>query len=421
MNVLVGKKEVRDFSVTVPSSKSFLHRALITACLCDGVSVLKGCTFNADTLATLEALRKLGAKIDVHGRDVSVDGSGFLKDCGEVVLDCKESGSTLRFLIPLATFVEEGVTFVGSDVLLKRPLGVYQELFDACGVRFELKDASLFVKGKMKKRFYEVEGSVSSQFITGLIYRCVCSHEDCLIEVVGTFASYDYVCMTVDVLRRFGFDVTMYHNVIAIRSKNVESFTIEIEQDVSSASFFAVYAAMNQVCGEFVGITSSTKQGDFVIFGLLEAMGCKVYEDSCMHVCGGKLKSCRIDLQDCIDLGPILFALAACIEEGVWFEHTGRLRVKESDRIQAMQEGLLKLGCTVLVEEDRVFIQGKNVLEGGVTLDGFNDHRIVMAFAILSSRCKKANTIVGWEACRKSYPTFFEDLEKIGMEVVYVS
>lgn len=420
MMVEVRENKVHDFKVMVPPSKSYMHRCLITACLIRGKSYLYDCCFNNDTTATMNALRKLGAVIEVDGTNVIVDGTNFLKIDEEVVLDCNESGSTLRFLIPLSSNLKQGVTLIGTKKLMSRPLTIYEELYKESGSSFELYEKELKICGNLKKNVYEIDGSISSQFITGLIFDAIYKQEKTTIEIVGTFESSLYVTMTVNVLQQAGFDICMKDRLIVIKPKVVERFSISVEKDDSSVAFFAVLAAMKRVKCECIGVKKETSQGDHVIFDLLKQMGNDVFVNECgnMVVQGKKMHAITIDLANCIDLGPILIALASTIQEKTTFIHTRRLRMKESDRIDAMQDALCALGVCMNVYEDRVEISGKNELVGGICLKGYNDHRIVMALAILSSCCKKGNTITDANAICKSYPQFFEDLRISGMEVI---
>ena len=385
-------------SIEAPPSKSMAHRYLIGAALSGQTCTLSGVDFSQDILASMDCLRALGAEIAVDGDTVTVDPSGFMQ-AETPTLECRESGSTLRFLIPLALCLGRSVTLRGSRRLLERPLEVYETLCEERGFSFVKGQSGLTVCGRLTDGDYRLRGDVSSQFITGLMMALVYLGGESSIEILPPFESRSYVALTVSALRSFGADVTLTDDDrIEIRPAHLHAYSGRIEGDYSNAAFLD---AFNRI-GSWVtvgGLKADSLQGDRVYSSYFDAL---------------EAGSPTLDISDCPDLGPILFAMAA-MKQGATFTGTDRLRAKESDRVAAMHQELQKLGGGLMTGENTVVIPKQTLRYRGEMLDGHNDHRIVMAMSVILSSIGGA--IDGTEAVQKSYPKFFEDIQRLGAEV----
>ena len=386
--------------LNAPPSKSMAHRYLIGAALTGEACELSGVDCSEDIAASIDCLRALGAAIDVQGDAVRVhaDRERFLHT-DDPVLYCRESGSTLRFLIPLALCMGKPVTFHGSTRLMERPLAVYEALCRERGFRFAKDTDSLTVCGRLTGGRYTVRGDSSSQFLTGLIFALVWLGEEAEIVIVPPFASRSYVHLTIAALHDFGAAVSFADEyTIRIGSTRLHAYSGKIEGDYSNAAFLDGFNCLGSHV-EIGNLRADSLQGDRVYGSYFRALSAGTP---------------TLDISDCPDLGPILIALAA-LQNGATFTGTDRLRSKESDRGAAMCEELCKLGGGLTIGADCITVPKQTLCYHGTPLSGHNDHRIVMACTVLLSRT--GGEMDGIEAVRKSYPRFFEDIQKLGAEV----
>ena len=390
-------------TVTPPPSKSQAHRLIIAAALSDGFCKLSNVDLSEDIQATLRCMRTLDADASADGTIIRgadlVDGH---EEPAPEVMDCGESGSTLRFLIPVALALKGGGIFTGHGRLMERPQEPYFALFREKGIFYEQKDEVLTVEGKLTAGVYTLPGNVSSQFITGLLYALPLLEGDSRIELTTDLESRGYVDMTLDALKRFGvtaeYDGKRTFHVPG--NQYYQHQNLAIEADWSNAAFW--YGAKFLGCPvEIGGLDQASVQGDRAIAGFYEQMGG-----------AGRLE---LDVSQCPDLVPPLAAMAALrAGETTAIVNAGRLRIKESDRLATVTEVLNALGAQVEEHEDHLVIHGREKLAGGVTVSGHNDHRIAMMAAIAAIRCEKPVTIIGAECVKKSYPKFWEDYEALG-------
>jgi 3-phosphoshikimate 1-carboxyvinyltransferase len=395
------------------------HRAILAAALADGVSRITNVAYSEDILATLSAVSLLGAKVTQKTNEVIIQGVSDLSAFPGGEVFCNESGSTLRFLIPVFSLTGKLITFTGRGQLLSRPQTIYKEIFSAQGDTFSLNSEGLSVKGILTPRTYEIKGGVSSQFITGLLFALPLLKGDSVIRVLPPFESRSYVNLTKGILSDFG---------IQIIEKGENEFFIpggqaytprdyRIEGDYSQAAFFAVLGAANAPL-EITGLSENSEQGDRVILNILSACGASVSQTKeGIVVEGGLLQGKPIDLADCPDLGPILMVLGALCEGETVLYNAGRLRYKESDRIATMEEELTKLGVDITTFKDEIHIRGKGSYQSELPLWGHNDHRVVMSLAVLATLCTTPVEINGAEAVAKSFPDFFKVLQSTGIGV----
>ena len=386
--------------IIAPPSKSMAHRFLIAAALAEGTSVIHGVTESQDVLATVRCLQALGAKIEVNGSDYTVVGCDIRKSLPAEALNCAESGSTLRFLIPLAALTGEEISFCGSARLMERPLDVYESIFEDRKMLFTRRNNTLLVKGTLTPGSYTVRGDVSSQFISGLLFALPLLTSESTIRVTTPTESKSYINLTVNALAQFGIRI-YFENEFTIRIPGGQKYIsgeFSVEGDYSAAAFID---ALNLIGSNVrvLGLDNNSAQGD------------KIYNELYPKL----LKSSpNIDISDCPDLAPILFTLASYFN-GATFFGTSRLKIKESDRAAVMAEELRKFGADLSVYENSVIIKKAELHAPTATLCAHNDHRVVMALAILLT--KFGGEIEGAEAINKSYPNFFSDIKKLGIEV----
>lgn len=403
-------------SVHIPPSKSMAHRAIICAALADGVSHLTNIDFSDDIRATIDGMRQLGAQIDTGADCVSIRGIRRFDQLNSQVIDCQESGSTLRFFIPLFSLCDQTVRFIGKGRLMQRPQDVYEELFARQGLQFTHDEQGIVISGALAPGRYEVDGSISSQFITGLLFTLPLLEEDSIIQIRPPFESRSYIDLTLEMLKKFGIRA-VYEDALTLRIPGRQRYVpcdVRVEGDYSQLAFFAVLAAVQ---GDLAihGVSGSSAQGDRQILSILHDFGASLQPlDDGFLIHRGSLKAAPVDLNDCPDLGPILFVLAAMAEGTTHISHAGRLRIKESDRIAAMEEELRKFGVRITSDEDNVWIEGQNTPYAcEETLSGHNDHRVVMALCVMALCSSSVCTIEGAQAIRKSYPSFFDDVTAI--------
>ncbi len=384
--------------INAPPSKSMAHRYLIGAALSEGKSVISGVDYSEDILATIDCLKALGTDITVEKDTVTVNPQGFMK-LTDSVLNCRESGSTLRFFIPLALCTGRKITLGGSKRLFERPLDIYEKLCADNGFEFDKREDSVTLCGKLESGRYEISGDISSQFITGLIFALVYLGEESSIRIIPPFESRSYVNLTISALKLFGADIDFEDEFnITIKKSVMHPFLGRVEGDFSNAAFLDAFNYIGSTV-EIGNLNPDSLQGD------------KVYKEYFDEISKGVP---TLDISDCPDLGPVLIALAS-LKNGAILTGTDRLKVKESDRGQVMHEELQKLGGGLVFGENTITVPGQT-LQSCAVLDGHNDHRIVMALSLILSVC--GGVIDGAQAVRKSYPGFFEDIKSLGAEVI---
>lgn len=403
--------------VQIPCSKSMAHRAIICASLAKGKSVISNVHFSEDIGTTIEAMKKLGAKIERKENQVIVEGIQSFDQLSSKDIECNESGSTLRFLIPIFSLTNQKVRFIGKNRLLKRPQDIYKQIFMNQGNDFKQTEDYIEICGKIKPGKITLPGNVSSQFISGLLFTLPLCNEDSELQIVAPFESRSYVLLTIEMLEKFNVHVYFKdENTLYIPgNQSYCPFDETIEGDYSQLSFFAVLGAINNGM-ECIGVRKDSLQGDKKIVDILKSMNVEVIEtETGLIFKKSNLKGTLIDLADCPDLGPILMTAASFAEGETKIIHASRLRLKESDRIAAMEEELRKMGVDIQSDEDTVILHGPTCWKGNEELCGHKDHRIVMSLAVGSTVSMQNNVINQAESIKKSYPTFFEDLEMQGI------
>ncbi len=406
-------------TVKVPPSKSFAHRAVISAFLAGEECKISNIAPSEDILATLSCIKALGADVAFdEDKAVAIISKKRPNPSKKLCLDCRESGSTLRFFIPIALCFGEDVEFTGAGRLMKRPLKPYFDIFDKMGITYKQKAAKLQIKGKLTSGCFHIDGSVSSQFVTGLLFALPCLEGDSCIIIDGELSSKAYIDITLDVLKKYG---------IKIENKNYSTFIIKgnqkykkrnytVEGDFSQAAFFLVAGAIgcDVTCA---GLCENSLQGDKKILEIIEEAGAcieKYGTTKFRAVATSAMHGITVDADEIPDLVPILAVLFAFCKGESKIVNAGRLRIKESDRLAAITSVLTKMGAIIEEGEDFLIISGKQVLNGA-EVSSYNDHRIAMATAIAACRCEGDVLINGAEkSVKKSYPDFFNAYKKLG-------
>lgn len=400
--------------ITAPPSKSYAHRALITAALAQGHSTIHNLAFSEDILATIEGLRALGAEITLAGDTAEVNGLASIPEAGQI--DCRESGSTLRFLLPIAAALGVPAVFTGAGRLPSRPLTAYQSCFPMHGVSMTpTSGLPLRLSGRLTPGRYELKGNISSQFITGLLFALPLLDGNSEIFFTSPLESKGYVDMTVEMLKLAGVEIKTGADGYTIKGgQTFLPFCYTVEGDYSQAAFFLTAGAIGSQPVVCKGLSLDSKQGDKQILDLLKKVGAKVEQQgSDIKVSRDKLFSFTHDCSDIPDLVPILAVLASNCRGTSYLTHIERLQLKESNRIKTTAELLGRFGADCRFTSDQLIITGAERLCGCI-VDSNNDHRIAMSAAIAATRAEAGVTIEHAECVNKSYPNFFEDFNQLG-------
>lgn len=413
MNVIIHPSSLEG-SITIPPSKSLSHRAIIAASLADGKSVISNVMFSKDIIATIEACKAIGAEIEVLESSLIIKGSKVKRVSNEI--NANESGSTLRFMIPIALANFSEITFSGNNNLVNRPLDPYFEIFDKIGIKYEHEENKylpLKLNGMLTSGTYSVKGNISSQFITGLLFSLPLLEGTSKIIITTKLESVGYVDLTIDILKKFGIEIinNNYEEFIILGKQTYKPFDYEIEGDYSQAAFFLAAGAMGANL-KLNGMNPNSYQGDKKILNDLKAFGCDIYSGSTLSCLPSATIGATIDFSQSPDLGPILTVLASVSKGTSRFINAGRLRIKECDRITCMKEELNKMGANISEEKDGMTIQGVNRLKGAI-VDSHNDHRVAMALAMASLKTTGDIKILNAECVSKSFPNFWEVFKQI--------
>lgn len=399
MNVLITPSVAKG-CIDAPTSKSYAHRLLICAALSDGESVIENISLNDDINATVDCLRNMGAEITFRGNTAYVKGIGNKKKVDGLSLFCNESGSTLRFFIPLSLAFSHRTEFKGKGRLMERPQSVYETILPDKGCSFKKSDDVIVVEGCLKSGVYSLPGDVSSQFITGLLFTLPLLEGDSEIALTTELQSAPYVDITIDVLSKFGIEIIKKDNRYFIKgNQKYKSVSARCEGDWSNSAFLDAFNLAN---------------GDVTVAGLNDDsfQGDKIYREFFKKLSEG---FCEIDITQYPDLGPVLMVCAA-MRNGALIYGTDRLKIKESDRASAMAEELKKFGINAEMGDNKIVIPDVILKAPTEAVCCHNDHRIAMSFAVLCSIT--GGELKGAECVNKSYPGFFNDIEKLGITYI---
>ena len=417
--------------ITPPPSKSQAHRLVLGAALGNGTSAVRNLSFSQDIRATLSCVEQLGAAWEERNGVAAIRGIGqgtpVLQADGLPHFHCGESGSTLRFMIPIALAVCGGGVFTGEGRLMERPQQPYFDLFDEKGIEWKLENGALTVRGRLEPGDYALAGNVSSQFFTGLLYALALLDGPSTLRSTTKLESVDYIMMTLDVLELAGVKAGFRNTTeLTVAPGTFGAIDAAVEADWSQAAFWYAAAGIgNEV--EVIGMNMDSHQGDMSILDWGDRIEGKPLDSGFVVPIWGEGEipaasdreentphTTSIVVSRCPDLVPPASAWGALMNGVLYLENAARLRIKESDRLAAVHQTLEAMGAKVWEEPERLIIEGQASLKGGVTVDCCNDHRIAMMAAIAATRCEEPVTLAGAECVRKSYPNFWDDYEALG-------
>ncbi|MFT8350818.1 3-phosphoshikimate 1-carboxyvinyltransferase [Clostridium saccharoperbutylacetonicum] len=412
--------------VKIPPSKSMAHRAVICAALGNGISKVTNIDYSDDIIATIEAMSALGAKIAKKDDYLEVCGIKSTENIEanklkkERIIDCNESGSTLRFLVPIAALFDGVNRFVGRGNLGKRPLDTYYNIFKEQNIEYSFKEdiLDLTTEGMLKSGEFKVKGNISSQFITGLLFTLPLLEGDSKIIITTEMESKGYIDLTLSAMKDFGIEIinNNYEEFIIRGNQTYKSRDYRVEGDYSQAAFFFCADALSN---ELIlnDLKLDSLQGDKKVIDILIRMGVTISNKN-NGIIGttteGKLKATIIDGSQCPDIIPVVSLVAALGSGKTEIINAGRLRIKECDRLAAVTSELNKLGAKITEKEDGLIIEGVRELKGGAEVWSHKDHRIAMTIAIAATICKEPVILRDYECVSKSYPQFWDDYKNLG-------
>ena len=415
------KPQMLKGTVSVPASKSALHRGIIAAALSGGKCTIKNVSMSQDIEATLRGIKAFGCKSahDSKARTLTLSPQRTAKSSNNVTeIDCGESGSTLRFLIPIALVPNmcgdvKRIRFIGHGRLMQRPLKPYIDMFDSHGISYKKSGDTLELCGTLKSGAYEIEGNLSSQFITGLLFALPLLDGDSEITVLNGAESKGYIDMTINALKQFGIEIENrnYIKYIIRGNQKYKTQNFIAEADYSQAAFFLVAGAIG--CDiECLGLSSGSLQGDREIINIIKKVGGKIVNGKNGGICAkctSLMRATDIDASEIPDLVPILAVLLSFCKGESRIYNAGRLRMKESDRLAATAGELSHLGVNITEGADSLTVIGGQTINCG-TVSSRHDHRIAMALAIAACRAEGDEVRItdAYSAVKKSYPDFFD-------------
>ena len=419
MNVTIKPNKLSG-TIQIPPSKSLSHRAIIAAALAEGESIISNVLYSKDILATIDAMRACGAEIKEYSDHLVIHGSKVKRV--KSMINANESGSTIRFMIPIALVCDEKIEFRGENHLVKRPLDTFLEIFDTQGIKYTRGEDYLPLKvySGLKCGTFKVRGDISSQFITGLLYALPLLDGDSKIVITTNLESKGYIDLTLDMLKKFGIEIENkeYKEFIIKGNQSYKPYNYTIEGDFSQSAFFLVADALGADI-KLSCMNMDSHQGDKKILLDMENFGSNIiFENDLLSLENKALHGATIDFSQSPDLGPALTVLAALAEGESNFINAGRLRIKECDRITAMRIELEKMGAKIIEHKDGMTIYGVKELHGAI-IDSHNDHRVAMAIAMASLKTKGDIKILNAGCVSKSFPNFFSVFESLGGIVSY--
>lgn len=406
MNIKINPTKLKGY-VNIPASKSIAHRMLICSALANGKSIIGNINYSKDIDATINAMKALGAEIFTDKNNAEINGIVHTPKNKKSVIDCNESGSTLRFIIPVATALGVKTEFHGRGRLPQRPIDIYTRELSKHGITFDYNNTMPFtVSGQLSNGIYEIEGNVSSQFITGLLFALPLLNGDSEIVMTSHLESRPYVDITIDVLKKFGIIIEETKKGFHVKgSQTYKAYRGNVEGDFSQASFFYVANALGSSI-TLGNLNTNSVQGDKKIIEIINQTEQNGFFNA--------------DCSDIPDLVPVLAVLASFGKKTSTIYNAERLKIKESNRLETTAELINNLGGDVKITDDGLIIRPTNNMHGG-TIESSGDHRIVMAGAVMATALKEELIINGAEAVTKSYPDFFEDYKKLGGNVNVIS
>ncbi|MGL4362700.1 MAG: 3-phosphoshikimate 1-carboxyvinyltransferase [Cellulosilyticaceae bacterium] len=417
MSILTIKPHYLKGRVNIPPSKSMAHRSIICAALAKGKSIIRGIDFSDDMLATINAMRAMGAVVEIDGNDLYVDGTNTFSE-KNIIIDCNESGSTLRFLVPVSIIKHTQVKFIGKGNLGKRPLSPFYRIMEEQNIKFNYieNELNLTINGGLKSGTFLIEGNISSQFISGLLFALPLLDGDSIIKLTTPLESSGYIFLTMQMIKNFGVEV-LFDDKQTFKIKGNQKYKCceyTVEGDYSQVAFYLVANALGSDVWCY-NLDENSQQGDKACITLLENMGAiTLYnKQGAINMDSKILKGINIDGSQYPDIIPIMTVALSLSEGESHVVNCKRLRDKECDRLSAITKELNALGANIKEYEDSMVIHGVKTLTGG-EVSSHNDHRIAMSMAIAATRCIKPLILKNPECVSKSYPGFFEDYKMLG-------
>ena len=412
MKIIKADKLVGELSP--PPSKSVLHRYIIASSLAKGVSKIENISFSEDIIATIEAMKKLGANIEQKENYLLIDGSDTFKNLNEnIEIDCNESGSTLRFLFPLSIVEENKVLFKGRGKLFKRPMTPYFENFEKYKIKHSYIDENaILLEGKLKAGIYEIDGNISSQFITGLLFSLPLLDGKSKIIINRKLESSNYIDISLDCLSKFGIKIinNSYQEFVIEGNQSYRAGNYRTEADYSQAAFFLVANAIGSKI-KINDLSENSLQGDKKIIDYISEIDNWNSKDTLV-----------LDGSETPDIIPILSLKAAVSGKKIEIINVERLRIKESDRLKATVEELSKLNFDLIEKKDSILINSREALKANknekiVSLSAHSDHRIAMMIAIAATCYDGEILLDNLDCVKKSYPNFWEVFLSLGGKI----
>ena len=400
--------------ILIQPAKASSHRSVICAALAEGKSIIENLGQSDDIKATISGLHSLGLADFSYMDDKLLVSGGQNKQEHMSEVDCMESGSTLRFLLPLALHGKYGGRFIGRGRLLKRPMEPYLDLLRSKGAKIEAGSDEIIIKGNLVNGNFPLPGNISSQYFSGLLFSLPLLKEESTIEVIGKLESSAYLELTRDMQKRFKVE-SFWHksNILSVPKGKYQPADVTVESDWSHAAFYLVAGAINGnvTC---LGLKQNSIQGDKAIIDILSDMGAKIERNNNDFVVSqSDMEGMTIDASEIPDLVPILAVLACATNNETRIINASRLRIKESNRLEAITRELKSLGANIEETEDGLVIKGKGMLYGG-KVEAHGDHRIAMSLAIAATICQDTVELDGWQTVSKSAPNFWQEYRSLG-------
>jgi len=411
-------------TASVPPSKSYTHRAVIIASLARGASTIHNPLLSEDTIASIEACRKIGALLDVHEDRINIEGVFGAPQTPKDAIDVRNSGTTLRVMTPVCSLCSEEVTLTGDESIRRRPMQPLLTALEQLGAKTTSVNgnAPVTVKGPISGGRCRITGDISSQFISGLLIACALAREETTINLLTPLKSQPYVDLTLDVMNKFSATAEKGANAYRVPGSQIyHGINYTVEGDYSSAAFLLVAAALLESDITITNISQDSKQGDRRIIEILREMGVnlQIREDSVTIKGTGDLDGIQTDLGDSPDLLPIVAVIGTLANGKTQIKNVGHLRYKESDRLKAITTELNKMGAQVKEGKDSIEIKGVKTLKGG-HLSGWADHRIVMALSIAALRAKEETIIDHADTIPVSFPGFEKTMQNLGADMTII-
>ena len=421
MNYALIKKGPIGGDVLIPPAKSYGHRSIISAALSNEPSLIHNVDMSEDMKATLNFLKALGGSFEYENRTLHIN--PINRNIKECEIDCGESGSTLRFIIPILASLGVKAKLTGKGRLPERPLTLYTELLPSFGVNFTSNHLPLELSGQLKSGIFKLRGDVSSQFISGLLFALPMLNGDSEIEIIGSLESGAYIDMTIEMLKLYGVKIEKIEKGYFVKGNSAyKASDYTVEGDWSQAAFFMTMGALSEDYINVQGLNLDSIQGDKETLKLYEKIGADIKnENGVIKIKKGKLNPINADMHDMPDAVPALAALLSLCDGRSVISGAKRLRIKESDRLKAISEAINALGGKIKETDDGLIIDGVKKLKGNF-VSSCNDHRILMAMASVKKETEGEIKLTDPMCVNKSYPGFYDDYKKLGGEadVIYM-